>query len=271
MRTRDARRGPGHPAAARGGGRRAAAGCRRPGSDRARLSSTVLRPDRGGPAMTKAGHPLARSGPSAVSSSPPTPTRPHSGRRRSSGRAAPRRPRRRSGPAARPPGTGAGARHFGVALARGRGRSRQRRRLRLPRWGRPSAARTGVSVADSAAERAPAGISSGSLRGLMPISEKSARSASRRRELVLGERADPPAEQRAVAGDDQVDADARALAQQLDQTWSVSAPSSSSPSEVQEALPAVEQHDDVRQPLVRGAAAARCSPMSAKPLSASSS
>ncbi len=43
------------------------------------FSSTVLRPDFAGPPITNAGTPWARSGPKAVSSSPPTPTSAHSG------------------------------------------------------------------------------------------------------------------------------------------------------------------------------------------------
>ena len=48
-------------------------------SDRAMAISTVLRPDLAGPAVMNTGTPAARSGPAAVSSSPPTPTMAHSG------------------------------------------------------------------------------------------------------------------------------------------------------------------------------------------------
>ncbi len=73
---------PSRPASARSGDGRGAAmmtGVPAARNDRAIAARIVDLPDLGGPATMNAGTPSPRSGPHAVSSSPPTPTRPHSG------------------------------------------------------------------------------------------------------------------------------------------------------------------------------------------------
>ena len=222
-------------------------------SEPATVSSAVERPDRAGPPITNPGPSSSRSTPIGASSSPPTPTSAHIGRGR------PGRRRQRQHLAQRDPGR----QHVDPGrplrrAARTRRAPGPRPAIRGQRLDLRRAGRVGVEQGELrlhhrvVAERPPGRHRVGHLLRLQPGQPVVVAVAHPQHQLVLDRGRQPAQQRRPVAGDDRPQPDRRALAQDPQHVLG-------QPAAVElvegghEALPPVEQEDQVRQPLLGSA------------------